>query len=96
MHLLLYTLMKQVDALKHHRCLRHGLLLKSAVSEHQLETGNQIIVHSASVVAKSSNYLPSKICEITKSIKHNFTNNHEALYLISLVWNTVHIVISDI
>lgn len=74
---------------EHQRYLRTGLLAKSAIAEHQHETGHQILFDSTSVVAQSSNYVPRKIREAIEIIKHPFNINREAGYPLPPVWNTV-------
>lgn len=46
---------------EHRRCLRSGILAKSAVAKHHLETGHRILFDRISVVAKSSYYVQGKI-----------------------------------
>ncbi|XP_018355601.1 PREDICTED: uncharacterized protein LOC108756357 [Trachymyrmex septentrionalis] len=82
--------------IKEHQCdvrLKH--VTQSALSEHNIETGHQILFDKTTTIVNITSYFPKKYRETIEIQKHSNNLNRDNGYNVNEIWKTILPVIED-
>ena len=74
---------------EHQRDVRLKHVTQSALSEHNVETGHQILFDQATTITNTTSYFPRKYREAIEIQKHPNNLNRDNGYNISKIWKTI-------
>ena len=69
--------------------------MQSALSEHNIETGHQILFDKTTTIANITSYFPRKYREAIEIQKHPKNLNRDNGYNINKIWETILPIIED-
>ena len=80
---------------KHQRDVRLKHVTQSVLSEHNIETGHQILFDKTTTIANITSYFLRKYREVIEIQKHPNNLNRDNGYNINKIWKTILPLIED-